>query len=437
MGQKITLLLASLFFCTSVIAYNNVRTETNPTDIEIIVHNASITHAFKGDEPVTLFVWVKNRGNDTLQNIKIKCQILGFNKTILFTQEQFITTLFPNSKSDSIVFEFNVPTPGFYFSNVTTDKGVQKPQLKGFSIEPEKIKSAYPAPKRFSSFWRKTLRALKKVPPQYVVTLRPEFDNPKTDVYSVEMRSLGNVRIHGWFVTPKGKINLPTIVYFQGYTTTNKPSGTYLTFTDYAQFFLDIRGHGDSRKDINPGFPDFLTTGVANKEDYIFRGAYMDCVRSIDFLYTRPEVARKNIVVWGSSMGGALSVATAALDKRVKLCAFDLPFLSDCRNYFTLTGFPGDFFKDYALKNNIEMDKIYTVLDYFDIKNFARSVKCPAMMASGLFDETCPPAINFAAYNNLRSKEKSFYLMPDTGHTVTAEHWYRFYNWCGLHWNKK
>lgn len=437
MRQKITLLLATLFFCSSVIAHNNILSESNPTDIEIIVQNASITHAFKDDEPVKLFVWVNNRGNDTLQNIKIKCQILGFKKDILFYKEQLITTLLPNSKSDSIAFEFNITTSGFYFSNVTTDKGVQQPHLKGFSVEPEKIKSSYPAPKDFSSFWKKTLKELKQVPPQYVVTLRPEFDNPKTNVYSVEMRSLGNVRIHGWFVAPKGKVNLPTIVYFQGYTTTNKPSGTYLTFTDYAQFFLDIRGHGDSREDINPGFPDFLTTGIANKEDYIFRGAFMDCIRSVDFLYTRPEVNRKKVVVWGGSMGGALSVATAALDKRVTLCAFDLPFLSDFRNYFTLTGFPGNFFKSYALNNNVDMSKIYAVLDYFDIKNFAHSIKCPSIMASGLFDETCPPAINFATYNKLHSKDKTFYLMPDTGHAVTAEHWHRFYAWCGAHWNKK
>ena len=163
----------------------------------------------------------------------------------------------------------------------------------------------------------------------------------------------------------------------------------------------------------------------------------MDCVRTVDFLCTRPEVNPKQIVVWGGSMGGALSLVTAALDKRVKLCVFDLPFLSDFRNYFTLTGFPAHFFQSYAAKNNRPMDSIYNVLDYFDIKNFASLVKCPVMMASGLFDETCPPAINFAAYNNIRSKRKEFHLMPDTGHAVTAEYWQLFFDWTRQHLKKK
>jgi cephalosporin-C deacetylase-like acetyl esterase len=83
------------------------------------------------------------------------------------------------------------------------------------------------------------------------------------------------------------------------------------------------------------------------------------------------------------------------------------------------------------------MDSIYAVLDYFDIKNFAPSVKCPTMMASGLFDETCPPAINFAAYNNISTRKKQFYLMPDTGHSITTEHWHRFYQWVRDYWAKK
>lgn len=431
--QKIIKLLLCLLFAKNVLAHQSLP----PNNLEIIVENGSKTHAFKANEPVKLLVWVNNRDKQTFDTLRIKCQILGFNKAVLQTKEQYWVKILPNTKSDSLVFEFDMPTAGFYYSCVILDKNLNKPCLKGFSVEPEKIKSTYQAPKDFANFWKKTLHELKQVPPQYKVTLHPEFNALKTDVYAVEMRSLDNVRVHGWLVTPKGKKNLPAVVYFQGYTTNNIPKSGYLEITDFTQFFLDIRGHGSSNKDINPGFPAFLTEGIEDKDCYIFRGAYMDCIRSLDFLCTRPEVDAQKIAVWGGSMGGALSLVTAALDKRVKLCAFDLPFLSDFHNYFTLSKFPSQHFETYSATHKWRMDSIYAVLDYFDIKNFAPSVKCPTMMASGLFDETCPPAINFAAYNNIRSKQKQFYLMPDTGHGITSEHWHRFYQWCRDYWAKK
>ena len=55
----------------------------------------------------------------------------------------------------------------------------------------------------------------------------------------------------------------------------------------------------------------------------------MDCVRALDFLQTRTEIDPQKIAVEGGSQGGALSLMLAALDSRVKLCAPDVPFLSD------------------------------------------------------------------------------------------------------------
>jgi len=37
-----------------------------------------------------------------------------------------------------------------------------------------------------------------------------------------------------------------------------------------------------------------------------------------------------------------------------------------------------------------------------------------------LIDETCPPRINFAAYNNLKV-EKKYVVFPDSGHGLPAE----------------
>jgi cephalosporin-C deacetylase len=257
------------------------------------------------------------------------------------------------------------------------------------------------------------------------LTERNDLGNDSMAVYSVEFRSLDSARIQGWYIYPKNKKNLRAVIYTQGYTAENIFSTGYLQFTEYAQFLLNIRGHGSSTKDVNPGFPKFLEYGLENPHTYIFRGAYMDCVRSIDFLCSRPEIDSSRIGIWGTSMGGALALAASALDRRIKLCIFDLPFLSDFRNYFEIGSWPSYQIRNYATRNNRSMASVYQTLDYFDIKNLAPWVQCPVVMGVGLLDMTCPPAINFAAYNNVRVKNKVFYLYPDVGHYINAEHYGR------------
>jgi cephalosporin-C deacetylase-like acetyl esterase len=40
-------------------------------------------------------------------------------------------------------------------------------------------------------------------------------------------------------------------------------------------------------------------------------------------------------------------------------------------------------------------------LDYFDVANFARLVKCPARVSVGLLDKTAPPDSILAMYNEI------------------------------------
>ena len=59
-------------------------------------------------------------------------------------------------------------------------------------------------------------------------------------------------------------------------------------------------------------------------------------------------------------------------------------------------------FKQYFKEHpEIPEDEIYKTLSYIDIKNLAPWIKAPVLMSIGLVDKTCPPHINFAAYNQL------------------------------------
>jgi cephalosporin-C deacetylase-like acetyl esterase len=122
----------------------------------------------------------------------------------------------------------------------------------------------------------------------------------------------------------------------------------------------------------------------------------MDCIRAVDFLFSREEVDKTRVAVEGGSQGGALSFATAALDnQRISLCVPAVPFLSDFRDYVRLAGWPtGELMQYMASRPDLAEEDVFRTLSYIDIKNLAPWIKSPVLMSVGLRDVTCPPHIN-------------------------------------------
>jgi cephalosporin-C deacetylase-like acetyl esterase len=157
-----------------------------------------------------------------------------------------------------------------------------------------------------------------------------------------------------------------------------------------------------------------------DKQGYYYQGAYADCVRAVDFLATRPEVDQKRIGVTGGSQGGGLSLATAALDARIRLCAPDIPFLCDWVKYFKASHWP-EMDKWIAEKPERTWPNTLRTLSYFDTLNLADRIRCPVLMSLGVQDGVCPPSTVFSVYNRLKHR-KQFRAYPDAGHRVPAAH---------------
>ena len=315
--------------------------------------------------------------------------------------------------------------PGFYKAVLSLESKMgNKKHNFNFGYEPEQIVSPADPQPDFAEFWQRAKAELATVDPQFKMIRIDSLCTDRKNVYLVEMRSLGNALIRGWYQVPVTPGSYPAVMQVPGYSSTIVPS--YVNYgDDIIGFGLNIRGHGNSTDDVNPGFPGYILTNLDDKEKYIYRGAYMDCVRGIDFLCSRPEVDQSRIAVEGASQGGALTFAAAALNNdRIAVCAPQVPFLSDFRDYFRVARWPGNEFVDLVEnQKKLTWDQVFYTLSYFDIKNLAPMIKAPMIMGVGLMDDVCPPHINFAAFN-LVTAEKKYIVYPTAGHGL-PEDFYR------------
>ncbi len=375
---------------------------------------AETDRILKGPADVTIPVLLKNSFNKPFKGIVSFKVISEFGKDISSQQKEI--TLKANKDNEAT---FLIPgiQPGFYKVSVTfTSEKVIKKLNFMFGYEPEKIVSPQNPQPDFANYWNRAKRELAAVDPQFKLIKIDSLCTSRRNIYLVEMRSLGNILIRGWYSVPTSPGKHPAVMQVQGYSSTIVPE--YVDYgDDIIGFGLNIRGHGNSKDDINPGFPGYLQYFLNDKELYIYRGSYMDCVRGVDFLFSRPEVDTTRVAVEGASQGGALTYATAALNNtRIRVCAPQVPFLSDFEDYFKVAVWPGNEFINYVeVEKKMTWDQVYNTLSYIDIKNLAGWIKAPMIMGVGLVDDVCPPHINFAAYNQVKP-EKTYIVYPTSGH---------------------
>ncbi|MDD3106137.1 MAG: acetylxylan esterase, partial [Bacteroidales bacterium] len=258
-----------------------------------------------------------------------------------------------------------------------------------------------------------------RTPMRATMKLLREHSTGARNVYYVEMRSLDNQIMGGYYAAPKKKGKYPVIITYMGYG-----SNAWMPHTDgepgFISFIVSVRGQG-IYKPGNKYDNKWIVSGLEDKNTYYYRGAFMDLVRAIDFVCSRPEADTARIAAEGGSQGGAFTMAACALDDRIAVAAPTIPFLSDYRDYFRIVDWPGSDFDAYMREHpDAQWEDIYRLLTYFDIKNLASRIKTPTIMAVGLQDETCPPHTNFAGYN-LITAPKEYRIYRENGHNTPPE----------------
>ena len=335
---------------------------------------------------------------------------------------------------------------------VTVDGVTYKHHVKvGFS--PEKLQPCVSEPADFDDFWRDAIAEARKTPLRPEITPSPQYATATTDAYLVKLHTDANHCIYGYLTLPKqanrGEANIEKWaekiamgmsadearaasdvtcpISFcppgAGVKTIKEPlRHIYYAQNGFIRFEIEIHGlhpelpeetFKDLSRAFNSGSNGYVANGLDNPQNAYLKRVYVACVRCIDFLTSLPQWDGRNVGVQGGSQGGALSIVTAALDKRVTACCANHPALSDMAASLKgrASGWP------HLERNNqlLTPEKVKT-LAYFDVCNFARRLTCLTRMTWGYNDDACPPTTSYTVWNLIKAPKESVI-------TPINEHW--------------
>lgn len=266
----------------------------------------------------------------------------------------------------------------------------------------------------FEEFWKDSLKELQKTKLSYQL-LEYKYPVKGIKVYKILYKGFNNADIDGWFVIPEGDGKHPGVVTYHGYNWAfdgNLHRTVDLALKGYAVLHMLTRGQqGMSADNVvsSSGFPaGWLTKGILDKNEYYYRGVYLDAVRAVEVLASMDGVDSTRIGVMGSSQGGAITLAVSALSDIPKVALAEYPFLSNFERAVEITP-TGPYLEipEFFRRNSapeIE-EKAMKTLTYFDVMNLAPWIKCHTWMCIGLVDQITPPSTVFAAYNHLNCKK--------------------------------
>lgn len=337
------------------------------------------------------------------------------NPIIALTQEVMPAP----GKTQQLKFAFPTLQPGFY--SCTVYDGDKPGKQFWIGYEPQNVVSLPDPQADIDAFWQRAVDELAQVPAEYTLKEIPEKSGKKRKTYQVGILSLGGDTIKGYVTIPVKKGKYPVHIYYNGYGAepwTPDADGR----PEWIELNIFARGQGLDKPTNKYG--DWIQHELGNPEKYYYRGAFMDCLRALDFVEELPQADTRNVFAEGGSQGGAFTLAAAALDpkKRLKAIAPYIPFLSDYPHYFEIVDWPAYPVKAKAAELGLTPAQMYRNLSYFDLKNLARRITAPVLMGVGLQDPTCPPHTNFSSFNLINS-EKEFKIYPECGHTVVYDDW--------------
>jgi len=289
-----------------------------------------------------------------------------------------------------------------------------------------------PRPDDFDAYWAEALRELDATPPR--PELRPAniVCADHVECFDLHFTGVGGARIYAKYLRPRASsaagTRHPAVVQFHGYS---GHTGDWLDkFGWPAEGFcfaaMDCRGQGGRSEDSGQVKGTTLRGHIVRGLDdpdarkLAYRQIFLDTAQLARVVMGFAEVDAGRVGCFGASQGGALALACAALEPRIRRSAPVYPFLCDYQRVWELDYAREAyeelrvFFRNHDPRHEREQ-AIFTRLGYIDVQHLAPRIQAQVLMFTGLMDTICPPSSQFAAYNKITAP-KDMVIYPDFAH---------------------
>jgi len=284
-----------------------------------------------------------------------------------------------------------------------------------------------PRPSDFDAYWERGLSEMRATEPR-VELVPSRFQAPFAECFHLYFTGVRGARVHAKFLRPREKPGRhPALLEFHGYTNNSGDFATKLGWVaaGFVVASLDCRGQGGLSEDVGgvrgTTQSGHIVRGLLDEPDQLlFRQIFLDTAQLARIVLDMPAVDPERVAARGASQGGALTLACAALEPRVKRLTPVYPFLSDYQRVWEMDLAKDayrelqTFFRHHDPTHERESE-FFHKLGYIDVQHLAPRIRGEVMMAIGLMDTICPPSSQFAAYNRITSK-KTRVIYPDFAH---------------------
>jgi len=284
-----------------------------------------------------------------------------------------------------------------------------------------------PRPADFEEYWSRALAEMNAVDPQLEL-VPSQFQVPGAECFDLYFTGVRGARIHAKYLRPlHAKGPHPAVIQFHGYSINSGDWNDKLNYValGYSVIAMDCRGQGGNSEDAGSvkgnTYNGHIIRGLDDHPDnLLFRNIFLDTSQLAGIVMGLPEVDPGRVAAMGPSQGGALTIACAALEPRIKKLAPLYPFLCDYKRVWEMDlardayAELKTYFRFYDPQHERE-DEIFTKLGYIDIQHLAGRIRGEALIGVGLMDTVCPPSSQYAVFNKITTK-KQIEIYPDFGH---------------------
>jgi len=234
-------------------------------------------------------------------------------------------------------------------------------------------------PSDFDSFWGAVLADLDAVPAAPTLDPNPIRSTEFSTCYSLYLTSVGPYRLYAYYSVPHGAGPFPAVLHTPAYASVV----TQTPFEErqrYVSMALCARGQRLSDKPFAASYPGLAIVGIEEPETYVYRGIVADTVRAVDFLLSRREVDRRQIIL----TGGDTALIGAALRPQVSAVIAADPAFYAVETLAPLTNaYPQEEWNEYRRAYPDKASAMLRTLSYFDPLFFAPRIKADVRLSVG------------------------------------------------------